>query len=202
MATSANQPRAGITDPTRWTDDYGDSLYAFALARIGDASLAEDLVQDTFLAGIAAIGRFRRESSLLTWLTGILRRKIADELRFRRRRSVEQSAEIDRSTSRNSFNRRGKWAQTITAWRVDPQEIAQTREFWESFEKCIAELPHILAAAFRLRQLDGLKTQEVCSTLQISDANLAVRMHRARLSLRDCLERNWFRMPKEMSRET
>lgn len=190
MGASADQIRNETANPETWIDDYGDSLYAFALSRLGDPSLAEDLVQATFLAGLEAIAGFRRESSLLTWLTGILRRKIADE--FRSRRQSRQVASAEAVEGPTYFDRTGKWSPKIRPWRVDPQEIAQSREFWETLEECIEQLPSTLAAAFRLRHVDGLKSQEVCSALQISDGNLSVRMHRARLSLRECLDRHWF----------
>lgn len=192
MGIPARQSHADVADPSRWTDDCADSLYAFALARVRDPDRAEDLVQETFLAGLSAIATFRRESSVLTWLTGILRRKIADEVRTRQRRFVAESPEPDSRGGSTFFDEHGKWLRKTRAWRFDPQEIVQSREFWETFEACVEELPPTLSAAFCLKQVDGLKSPEVCSKLQISDANLAVRMHRARLSLRECLEHNWF----------
>lgn len=180
-----------VADPTRWTDDYGESLYAYALSRVSDPTLAEDLVQETFLAGLKAVGTYRGESSLLTWLTGILRRKIADEFRSRERRPRQQAASPEEEADYTFFNRRGKWSHKVCAWRLDPREIAQSREFWEIFERCVGRLPPTLSAAFQLKQLDGLEARDVCSALQITDSNLSVRMHRARLSLRECLDQNW-----------
>jgi RNA polymerase sigma-70 factor (ECF subfamily) len=191
MGTPTGRSYADVDDPTQWADRYADSLYAFALARIKHPELAEDLVQETFLAGLAALAAFRGESSLLTWLTGILRRKIADELRARRRSPLQQDSPGCAPSSR-FFDRQRKWSPKIRAWRVDPQEIAQSREFWKTLDSCIDQLPATLAAAFRLRHVDGLKSPEVCAALQISDGNFSVRMHRARLSLRECLDRNWF----------
>jgi RNA polymerase sigma-70 factor (ECF subfamily) len=195
MGLHADQSQPDVADPAVWADVYGDSLYAFAVARTDDPTMAEDLVQETFLAGLAAIKGFRGDSTLLTWLTGILRRKIADEIRSRRRNRLEQNTSLDSTAEHTFFDPHGKWAPKPRAWRVDPQQIAESREFWDTLEGCIKQLPHTLAAAFRLRQLDGLATREACSALQITEANLSVRMHRARLSLRDCLERYWFAPP-------
>lgn len=180
-------------DPAGWVDECGDSLYAFALARVGRPDLAEDLVQETFVAGLAAIESYRRESSLLTWLTGILRRKIADEYRCQRRGPRQQTLQGEPPAGHQFFDQHGHWLHKPRAWRSDPHEIAESQEFWETLEECMEQLPPTLAAAFRLKQLDGLKTGDVCSTLQISGGNLSVRMHRARLLLRECLDRNWFR---------
>jgi RNA polymerase sigma-70 factor (ECF subfamily) len=192
MDTPDGESCTDVADPLQWPDKYGDALYAFAMARLGDRDLAEDLVQETFLAGLAAIDSFRRESSLLTWFMGILRRKIADEFRGRRRNPLQQAVAIKASAGYAFFDRRGKWQLRLRAWRVDPQDVVQSQEFWETLEACMDQLPPTLAAAFRLKQLEGLDAQNVCSALQISSDNLSVRMHRARLLLRTCLDRNWF----------
>lgn len=192
MGPSADRSQSNVLDPAHWTDAYGDSLYAFAVERIGDPTTAEDLVQETFLAGLAALGGFRGESTLLTWLTSILRRKIADEIRSRRQSQRQHETHLESAAELKFFDRHGKWLPRIRPWRIDPQQIAESREFWDTLEACIQKLPHTLAAAFRLRQLDGLATREACSALQITGANLSVRLHRARLSLRDCLDRHWF----------
>ena len=71
-------------DPSNWVEEHGDALFRFALLRVKDASIAEDLVQETFLSALKGIERFKGKSSLRTWLVGILKHKIIDH--FRRNR--------------------------------------------------------------------------------------------------------------------
>src|ERR1700678_245256 len=70
---------------TRWVDDHGDYLFNFALGQLRDPNLAEDLVQETFLAALKSQNNFSGRSSERTWLVGILRHKIYDHLRMARR---------------------------------------------------------------------------------------------------------------------
>ena len=67
--------------PDDWVEAHGDYLFNFAIGQLRDASVAEDLVQDTFLAAFKARDRFSGQSSERTWLVGILRHKICDHLR-------------------------------------------------------------------------------------------------------------------------
>jgi len=71
-------PMATMPDPATWLDQHGNALYAYALMRVRDASIAEDLVQDTLLAAIKSVDRFKGESSERTWLIGILKHKVLD----------------------------------------------------------------------------------------------------------------------------
>ena len=66
------------TSPENWLNDYGDILYRYALIRVRSEATAEDLVQETLLAGIQAIDRFSGQSTVRTWLVGILKHKIID----------------------------------------------------------------------------------------------------------------------------
>ena len=79
-----------VPDPERWVDQYGDYLFRFALSRLPDSAVAEDLVQETFLAALHARENFKGRSSVTTWLTGILKHKIIDHFR---KESREQPVE-------------------------------------------------------------------------------------------------------------
>ena len=67
--------------PETWVDQHGDALYRFALRRVTDPELADDLVQETFLEGLSARSSFTGGSSVRTWLTAILKHKIIDQYR-------------------------------------------------------------------------------------------------------------------------
>jgi RNA polymerase sigma-70 factor (ECF subfamily) len=169
-----------------WLREYGDLLYSYALSRVGgDTAVAEDLVQETLLAGIQAYGRFRRDSQLGTWLVGILRRKLVDHFRKAQRRREGGSAA-------DFFSAHGH-IQNVDGWRGDPRESLENREFWHVFDRCLGRLNAPLAEAFVICVMDRVATKEACRLLNITPTNLSVRLHRARLELRQCLQANWFR---------
>lgn len=177
------------SDPATWVDRYGDVLYRHALSRVGRCDVAEDLVQETFLAALKARDRFSGQSLESTWLLGILKRKIVDH--YRKARSTQSVGEEIVSLL-EFFRKNGHWKANLPKWPSDPQQDLEDREFWQVLQHCKSELPESLAAAFTLRELEQLETRETCTALGISPSNLSVRLHRARLLLRRCLERNWF----------
>lgn len=77
-------------------------------------------------------------------------------------------------------------------WKQNPEEEAGKKEFRQVFLKCLQRLSSVLADAFILRDLEMMDPAQICSRLNISDTGLWSRLHRARLSLRHCLEKNWF----------
>ena len=180
-------------DPARWPDDHGDVLYRFALLRVKDPSVAEDLVQETFLAALKGIDSFRGGSSLRTWLVGILKHKIIDH--FRRNRPeilAGDLATMDNETEEERLER-GAIRDAAAAWKVSPEALVHDREFWDVFARCLEGLPEAHRRAFTLREIDGVKGEEICKILDITSTNLWVILHRARNRLRKCLDRNWFR---------
>ena len=179
-------------NPTQWLDRHGDVLFRFTLLRVHDRELAEDLVQETFLAALDAQKRFSQRSSERTWLVGILRRKVVDHFCRSARASKSAEAEMSEDPLAEFFSKKGHWKTTLAKWPTDPAGTLENKEFWQVFDQCTEKLPSALFDAFCLREVEQLSTQEVCQILDISATNLAVRIHRARLILRTCLERNWF----------
>jgi len=85
-------------DVNRWVDQHADVLFRYALQRVRRRDVAEDLVQETFLAALQAKGKFAGQSSEQTWLVGILRHKIVDYIRrTTQARAAKQDAEDDTS---------------------------------------------------------------------------------------------------------
>ncbi len=74
----------------------------------------------------------------------------------------------------------------------NPGESLDNELFWKTYRDCSNKLPNKIAAAFNLREVDGIESKEVCALLNISESNLWVMLHRARMALRRCLEINWF----------
>lgn len=186
---------------TRAADDpaalehYRRYLLRYAMLQLRDAVAAEDVVQETLLAAIEGSGEFSGKSSLKTWLTGILKHKIIDHLRRRaREQPLIPEAEDERSEAERIdalFREDGHWRNFPSEW-ANPDASLESREFWDVFEKCCNALPPKAARVFMMREVMELSTEEICKELAITATHCWVILHRARLSLRECLESKWF----------
>ena len=185
-----------LSDPETWVEQHGDYLFGYAMLRLRDPQLGEDIVQETFLAALNARGSFSGRSSERTWLVGILKNKIVDYIRkISRERPVDDvESYID---TEEFFDQDGAWKLKPNEWASDPAVNFERKEFWEAFKRCLTALPSRLHDAFSLREMEGMDSSEVCKVLDISATNLWVILHRARLSLRSCLETDWFDIKKE-----
>lgn len=190
-------PASGASDPEGWVEAYGDYLYQFALARLRDPVQAEDAVQETFLAALKASQDFAGRGSERGWLLGILKRKIYDHFRRLSRETpftdLEFYAEGEEERFVSSGWHKGAWNPEL-APRHWPEagESLDNDLFWKTYRACSDKLPRKIAAVFQLREVDGVESREVCALLNISENNLWVMLHRARMALRRCLEMNWF----------
>ncbi|TWU23787.1 sigma-70 family RNA polymerase sigma factor [Bythopirellula polymerisocia] len=190
VAVEHAKPCFTEVDPTEWVDLYGDMLMSYAMARLRRQDLAEDMVQETFLAAWKRRNEFEERSKFSTWLIAILRNKIADHFRASGREA--QISEESEMIPKDLFTKSGKWSRLLTPWNAAPDQIALNREFWSVFASCLAQMPAHLSHVYRLRELKSAAVQEISEQVEISVANVSVRLHRARLSLRQCLEEKWF----------
>jgi RNA polymerase sigma-70 factor (ECF subfamily) len=175
---------------TRWLEDHGDALYSYALARVRDPHVAEDLVQETLLAGLAAAGGFMGWSAERTWLTGILKHKLADHLR---RALRERPPRPDGPDGLDEmFAGRGNWKVSPSNWSDDPQALAERAEFRLVLAQCLSRLPARMAQAFWMREAENVETAELCRRLSVTPVNFWALLHRARTGLRKCLGIHWF----------
>jgi len=196
MRQEAENPKEGaIENPDTWVDRYGDYLYRFALARIKDPTLAEDLVQETFLAALQGRKNFQHRAALQTWLTAILKHKIIDHLRRKNRVQTVEDIDAVGETVDGFFEKSGTWRIRPGNWDVNPGKVLEQRQFMDTLYRCLSELPERLAKAFMLREMEGLSTEELCKSLQITATNSWVMLYRARAYLRRCIEINWFEKP-------
>ena len=171
-----------------WVDQYGDALFHFALARVKHREIAEDLVQETFLAAVQSQDRFKGRSSEKTWLFSILKHKVIDHYRKNKSTFYVQGLTNDADNLDSFFNATGGWQTRPAHWRTNPGKVQETKEFLDHLYRCLSNLPQRSADAFVYREIDGLSTQEICKLLDISTTNCWVILHRARLLLRKCLE--------------
>ncbi len=192
VETHAAPPMATMPDPATWLDQHGNALYAYALMRVRETSVAEDLVQDTLLAAIMSVDRFKGESSERTWLIGILKHKVLDHLRqLGRVRRLDESMMPIEGEEAQHFDDRGRWRVETAEWS-NPERSLEREEFWQTLQDCIGKLPDRLAILFTLRELDGMETDALMETLNISrHNNVWVMLSRARQRMRQCLETNW-----------
>ena len=173
-----------------WLNAHGDYLYRFALARLRDVHLAEDAVQETFLAAIKN-PNFAAQSSPRTWLTGILKHKIIDTMRKGQREIAVTDLTDDEDADMDEFfNARGHWAEKPIAWNM-PSDALEQKQFLGILQSCMDKLPRKLAALFLMRDVHETDNEEICKELQITATNAWVMLYRARMSLRKCLEINW-----------
>ncbi len=180
--------------PEDWIERHGDYLYRYALNRTRRTEAAEDLVQETFLAAWQGRAKFAGRSSLRTWLVSILRRKLVNRLRRSAKEKLATDiAGIDPMTD-DLFDHRGRWRRPPGEWDdVHPETAGRKREFWEAVAGCVSKLPDRMRRAFVFRHLVEGEPAEACRELGVSANNLWVLLHRARLRLNQCLDRNWVR---------
>jgi RNA polymerase sigma-70 factor (ECF subfamily) len=182
VAMSKAMPPAEV-----WVDQYGDLLYRYARVRITDRSDCEELVQETFLAALKGKENFKGQCEFATWLVGILKHKIMDH--FRRQQRNQTDALPEDSVVEGMFNQWGKWKKFPRRWTVDPADSAMETELLPALQRCLEALPESQRQAFALCVMDEQKSGDVCKTLSVSATNLYVLLHRARLRMRDCLEK-------------
>ncbi|HKJ07988.1 MAG TPA: sigma-70 family RNA polymerase sigma factor [Gammaproteobacteria bacterium] len=183
-------------DPERWLTEHGDALFRFALLRTSRRDIAEDLVQETLLAAWRSRDGFRRDASERTWLVGILKNKIRDHYRDQGKQEnlATRVAEDDGQDDLDRwFDETGHWRVRPARWGSDPLTQVELEGFWLVLSECIDALPERLRDGFIARELSALTSREVCELLKISDNNLYVLLHRARLRIRECVENGWFK---------
>ena len=178
-------------DPSRWPEQYGEYLVNYARAKVSDHALAEDLVQDTFLAAWKGRKRFRGDCTERTWLTGVLRNKIIDQYRSAARRPTVREADV--AISADHMDGGDGWidSQATESPAADPVAITEQREFLTVLEQALARLPELAGRAFRMREIQGYSTEEITRVLNITRGNLWVLIHRAKTALRSQLDLAW-----------
>ena len=180
--------------PECWVDEHGDVLYRYALVRLRKPDIAQDLVQETFLSAMRGYERFAGKSSVRSWLCGILKHKICDHYRKLGRETSFTDLEFLESEYGEKFVPEGYWVHMNgpKEWKPEADEVTHRAEFWQTMRDCLGKLPERVATVFMMREMDEIQSKEICTMLSISENNLWVMLHRARMALRECLAMNWF----------
>lgn len=169
-------------------------LLKFAMRQLRNAAWAEDAVSETLLAALAKPDAFEQRSQLRTWLVGILKFKVLDQMRLNAREACHTGTDPDELADPLDdlpMNDRGHFSSTPSDWGNPEQDLRQ-RQFVEVLEMCTDKLPAAQGRAFMMREWLELSADDICKELGVSSTNLYVLLHRARLRLRECLELNWF----------
>ena len=169
-------------------------LMRFARSQLRNDAWAEDAVSDTLLAALEKPQGFGGQSQLKTWLVGVLKHKVVDQLRRHTREATLLSNEDGDDIETLLFDSTGHWRDAPQDWG-NPEAACGQRQFFEVLEACCELLPPTQGRVFKMREWLGLETDEICKELQISSTNLWVLLHRARLRLRQCLQLRWFAGP-------
>ncbi|MEH6407098.1 MAG: sigma-70 family RNA polymerase sigma factor [Leeuwenhoekiella sp.] len=179
-----------LLDPHKWVDKYSDYLYNFTIVRVSDREVAQDLISETFLAGLKSMKNFKGEASERTWLISILKRKIIDH--YRKINSKKGKAEVHINYSDDDSE--GDWLEEQVADNYDKtaEDEMENTELGLAIHACLAKLPAKQAEIFKRKTIDGQDTETICNEFNITASNLWVIIHRARTALSDCLEKNWF----------
>ena len=183
-------------------NDYAKGLNIHAFFKVHDKAMGQDLVQDTFFSALRARDTFLHNASEKTWLISILKRKIID---YYRKKSTQNELNIFDKPAQGADGTRehffedtathsGHWTDAAAPkeWKKDFETSVESDEFYDILKRCITKLPEKTAAAFTMKNMDDLDTEEICKELNITPSNYWVMMHRAKLMLRECMEKNWF----------
>lgn len=178
-------------NPNKWVDMYCDYLFNYTISRVNDREVAQDLVQDTFLAGLKAKDHFKGEASERTWLVSILKRKIIDY--YRKINSKKGKAEV-RITYNDDSDRDGNWMEEnlTDIFDKNAEDSIQNEELGDAIHDCLNKLPEKQANIFKMKTILQYETETICNELQITPSNLWVIIHRARIAMANCLKENWF----------
>lgn len=157
---------------------HSDELYRLAYRMLHDPAAAEDVVQDTFVNAFKGLDKFDGRAALGTWLF-----RIAYNNALMRLRSRRPTAPLEAETDGEGLD----LTPVVVRWNDQPEEIVERHETAEVLERAIDSLPTSLKTVFQLRDIEERSTEETAEILGLSQAAIKVRLHRARLALREKL---------------
>ncbi|MFW5757222.1 MAG: sigma-70 family RNA polymerase sigma factor [Bacteroidota bacterium] len=175
---------------SEWVNQFTDEMFRWAYQKTSSSETASDLVQDTFLAASEKFESFKGKSTAKTWLFAILNHKIIDHYR----KKAKQSTVSDDQLLSAVFNENGSWNQSNTPydWQEEKTNLLDDTNFLKVFQQCMEDLPENWYACVKLKYILNKTGTEICQELNIAQTNYWQIIHRAKLQLRGCLEKNWF----------
>lgn len=177
-------------DVEKWVDNHSDYLLNYGLSKIQDRDLILDFIQDTFIAALGAIDKFEGRSEPRTWLTSILNRKIID---YWRKKGGQKTDVVSHFFYGENDKSEGHWildnapSQQIASVEHKIEAEEQVREL----EECLEILPEQWRGIVYAKYMQQKKGEEICNEFEVTSSNFWVIVHRAKLTLRDCLKSKW-----------
>ena len=170
-----------------WIKKYSTPFFNYVYKRIPDKTSAKEILQETFIAAWKSCDNFKNKANEKTWLFAILKNKIVDHYR------IQSRLKTNLPNSSNFFDDLDHW--TVKASPVQWHEAAASlnrKEFYGVLEKCKNKLTTIQQVTFSMKYIDEYEADFICKVLKITASNYWVILHRTKLQLRSCLEKNWF----------
>lgn len=183
---------------SNWVNEYGDALFDWAYYKTSKRELAEDLVQETFLAAVENVSKFREESSPKTWLFTILNNKIINH--YRKNAKQDIVVEIPESSKAKEFT--DSFFDENGSWNANYQHMSLTEEkhllddddFNKVMAMCMDHLPDNWRKAVSYKYLIDKNPKDICQELKITLSNYWQVIHRAKLMLKKCIEINYYKL--------
>ena len=169
---------------------YNQRLYRLAVSVMGDASEAEDVLQESYVRAFYAFATYTGAGSLGAWLARIVRNEGIDRVRARESRRSHVAIEADLGGQSGEDETNVTIDPMMLDSRIDPQALASNAELRKLLERAIQRLPEQFRTAFVLREVEGLSVEETAEYLGIPPATVKTRDHRARNLLRSYLKEN------------
>jgi RNA polymerase sigma-70 factor (ECF subfamily) len=184
---------------TQWVNLYADDLYAWAAMKIGDKEAAKDLLQDTYLSALKGMGTFEGRSSPKTWLFRILNNKIVDYFR-QQQKTATQPLETDDTRQAialtdNLFAEDGHWRPQPhpDRWMASSTaHLLDTPEFVQALQACMGRLPDKWRYVLHNKYLSEQSADQICQECGLTKSNYWQILHRAKLTMKVCLDKHWF----------
>jgi RNA polymerase sigma-70 factor (ECF subfamily) len=175
-------------------DRFHPALIRYAVAHVSDRSVAEEIVQETWLALVRGVERFEGRSSLKTWLFRVLTYQARQRVVHDHGRRAATFSDLDEpSVNPSRFTPRdhrfpGHWIDDLPSFDDTPEEFFLRQETMSHVRELIAQLPARQRVVLVLRDVEGLSAEDACHVLEMNDGTMRVLLHRARARIRQGIE--------------
>lgn len=186
--------RSGDTTAfTRLVQQYHRSMLVIARAIVGDV-WAEEVLQEAWVSIHRALPRFEGRSSLKTWLYTIVRNeartRLSKESRYVSLENTVGSHEDTIESLNLQFKKNGHWQSSPANWHTDsPLQLLEQTQLRHCIDHTLTTLSADQCAVFTMRDIQQMEIQDICNILQLSNSNVRVLLHRARLNLMQVIDR-------------
>ena len=170
-----------------WIEKYSDIFFNYISKRVTDKTIVKDILQETFIAAWKSSSSFKNNAAEKTWLFAILKNKLIDYYRLQ--------AKVGTESFENSyfFDNADHWTEKGAPKTWENYNVSLNRkEFYQVLVICKGKLSPVQQLAFTMKYVEEYEADFICKVLKITTSNYWVIVHRSKLQLRSCLEKNWF----------